>query len=258
MDILSVLGVAFGGGGLVIGLYQYRKQKEMERRIERKDDLKGFADTLEEIDEWIEEFESQLRDPGKESAVLYRTRDLFKEYYTHYSLTDEFPEAKLSICYFKSEQKKLEIGSPEEFMEAIDEDKSPVITLELPEIEAKGEDNTFVHLDRVFSGGRKFLYQHSKFSDQHYEYLDEFAPGLLQELESEIENVIERCVEEAFSHEPYPKMSSLNSETIDDVAESCIEQILFYDGLEDDLDRISELRQEVNDTRKRALQTSYS
>lgn len=257
MDLLSLLGAGFGAGGLLVGLYQYRKQKEMEKRIQRKEELREFAEELKEVHQWLSEFESRLRKSGRKSNVWHDCRDFLKEYSTHESVTGEYPEAELSVFQFIDETQRKSIDNSGEFMYETDAGEMPTIALEFQAEDFHPTDQSYVFLNRLFSGGSKFIYQVDYIYDRNSEYLDEFCPQLLTEIELQIQGIVQNCVEEAFSHVPYPELQS-DVESIDEWATWLIEEILLYDRIEEDLNELSELIADLEDTRKRALQTSYS
>lgn len=258
MDILSLLGVAFGAGGLIIGVYQYKKQQKMEKRLERKEELREFADILEDLHEPLTKFESDLRESGEGSQFWHDARNFFKEYTAHLELSGSFPDTEVSVFRYVEDGKRVDIEDSSEFMHYTKNGDMPTIALELQGVDGHSTDQTFVFLDRAFAGGAQYLYRINALSQEHSDYVDEFSPDLITAIEDKVHDIIQKCVDESFRHSPSCKIYYEDCDSIDEWANWVVDELLMYEGIEDDLDELSDLMEELEDTRKRALQTSYS
>lgn len=152
----------------------------------------------------------------------------------------------------------MSVDDPEEFLRTVKMLESATISLELEYIIENSGDQTFIHLDEVFSEAMKYIFRIQANPPENIDYMEKFSPELFDNLERCIDKILKECVKEAFANEPHPDIDLEEHEDIDKCAEAIISEILYYEGLMNDLEELSEIIEEIDDVRKRSLQISYS
>ena len=110
--LLTILGVMITGGAT---LHQYHKNKRLENRLERKEDLREFADSLPELNDWMVEFRDNLSNSAQGTSVWYDTRNFCKEYLSREQLGED-PRIRLSIFQYKEGGTRVSVDNPDEFI----------------------------------------------------------------------------------------------------------------------------------------------
>lgn len=107
MDIVEISGISLTILGLIVtgaaAMHQYQKNKRLENRLERKEDLREFADLLREINGYMTGFRDDLTNFAHGTSVWHDARGFSKEYLSRKQL-DEDPRYAFQYFNIKKEE----------------------------------------------------------------------------------------------------------------------------------------------------------
>lgn len=258
MNLIGILGVLFGAAGVVIGLYSRYKQRNLEKRIERKEDLKDIVEDLDEVIGWMEDFRDELSGPKNNVAAWTKFRDFCKDILGYHHFSEESVKIKVSVFQFVEGGERKSIADEKVAVNLYEESDSPTISIEIEDKEGYSEEILFMHLDEYFQGAAKFKFRKGTLKRGNEELIEEFCAGLLSDIDSQVTTILENCYREAIRTKPFLEVDPSNYENIDDIALNMYEEVIIYDGIEEDIDELSTLIDDLKETRQAALQTSYS
>lgn len=258
MSLIGILGVLFGAMGVIIGLYSRYKQRELEKRIERKEDLKDVVESLDKVIEWMEDFQEGLSSPKNDIAAWVELEDFCKDVLGYHHLSNNTVTISISVFQFVEGGERKPINDEEIAVNLYDKNDSPTISIEIEDVEGYSEETCFMHLDMYFRGAGKFKFQKGSLKREHEELIEEFCAGLLSDIDSQITTILENCIREALKNEPSLEVDPDNYKNLEGIAFDIYETAIRYDGIKGDLDDLDDLIDDLKKTRQSALQTSYS
>lgn len=258
MDVIGLLGVFFGAGGLLIGLYSQYKQKKFEKRLEQKEELRELTEILEEFVDRLENLHLSLSTPlerrGLHKELVEFGKDIIS--YNHSSAEDVIIE--VSVHTWEGENKK-QIASTDEALEEFKPSGNlAFISLAIDGGQDYYDEEIFCQLDKALDGLARVKFMIEGMDEEQKELMEELKPGLINEVETLLDTILVNVFEEALDTEPRLEYDPDDFEDVNELILHLFTACIVYDDLTADLEELADLIDEVEAVRKSALQTSYS
>lgn len=88
--------------------------------------------------------------------------------------------------------------------------------------------------------------------------LDQFSPGLMMRLEEQVDTILSNSIENALQSTPQISYDPDHYENLHEMEVDIFEEVLIYNGIDDYLSDLYDIINELEETRKSIVQTSYS
>lgn len=281
MTPISIASLVVGIAALLLAISSKRKQKKaeerqkeliekqdrIENRIEQKEELREMAEAITSVVTWTKEFRDHLSPyseydgvphPDHHSTLWGQLYHLSKDAIGYSHLTSGPATISISVFNFVGDEEKVPIEDASEAIDLYDNNRSPTISLTLDDDVGYSQDVLFCHLDQAFFGAGKFKARQQNIREPHGELINEFSPGILDELEDQLDTIIQGCTQEALNSQPDIEIEPSKFDRVDDIAEFLFTTVMWYDGIEQDIEKLAKLIDELEKTRDNVLQTSYS
>lgn len=226
-NIVTILLEIIAPPSLIIAIYSYRKQriaekrqkkakeraKELDRkvtetqemyedRLRREEDLRKMADSLQSVIDWMETFSENMYSRSDPSTTIYASRNalwpclhqLCKDILTYKYEYGEVPYIEISVFQFLEEGEKNPIKDANKAVDLYSQYESPTISVVLRDEKGYADDLIFCHLNDSFEEVMKFKYQKEQLLKEYEELLDQFSPGILSQLETQVDTILRRSI----------------------------------------------------------------
>jgi len=256
MDVSVLLGISISVFGIIIAIASFLKQKNLEKRIKKKEEFKEIAKELENFEDKINFLNDILNNPFKDEDLYHQLKFLAKDIiaYKHDTGRNSTiiinPRVEDSSSNRESTVKKV-IENGEQWVDLLGKDEVYIST-DMWRKEETGMAYGFDlpnHIDICFH-----LLKEIK---KHEEILNEFKPGFTQKLE----DCIERIAYKIFSSIIEKNKLSIDPDkfnTVDDMVREIYFALINYNNLKPILDELKEIIDDVEQVRRDLLRTSYS
>lgn len=255
MNIIGILGVIFGAAGFAVAVYSQYKQRKFEEQFERKEELRDMAETLKDIIEIGQNIRKSYYDFTTHDDLVGQIRMVARGALAVHHSTDSNPTVALDEVRIRVDGQDVAINSAEDALEAR-KDAGNIIhkSMYLPGAE---DDMKYVLADHLRHVGAVYR-SIDNIQESHPELIEQFDSSLLDEFEHTFDNlllgsygqIIQKKDGVVFNPEEFDSTAALEEELF--------QEFYWYDGIEDDLDNLSQLIERAEDIRKSAVQTSYS
>lgn len=261
-----IIGVIIGSASLGIAIYSVLKQQKLEKRLKEKDRLKNLAKQLGPPINWrINAILNEIRNPFNDEDLSLSLQSLSQAI-----ISKAFDENK-DIVNLTTETK---IGVKE--MTKLGKEKEQKQTKYFP-IE-KGEDvikylergECYISVDCELGDGvlsydvayflfriPYFLSDLDKLEAEFGDLIEEFSPGLLKYLRDCTEEILMIAIDSAI-HSKEMEVNTKEFTKTDDIGLWIYRRIIGSDELKPYLDKLEELKRELESLRNTLLTTSYA
>jgi hypothetical protein len=259
------IGVIFGilgSAAFVLSIYSVIKQRKLERRLKEKERLKNLAKQLKGYTNWhINNILDEIRNPLNDGGLSLSLQDISKEI-----LSKAFDENK-EIVNFTTEIKGIELTKPSKEKE---QEKTKYFPIEREEdvtnfLERSGR---YISVNYEF-GGVLFEVESSLFEIPYFlsdldklekefgDIIEEFKPGLLKNLKDCAEEVFMIAMDSAI-HSKEMEVNTKEFTKTDDISLWIYRKVTGSEKLKLHLDKLEELKRELENLRNALITTSYA
>ncbi|USZ69095.1 hypothetical protein NGM10_04990 [Halorussus salilacus] len=258
MDVIGLLGVFFGAGGLLIGLYSQYKQKKFEKRLEQKEDLREIAEVLAEFVDHLEKLHLSLSAPLERRGLQKELVGFGKEIISYNHASEEAPVIEVSVYTWEGENRKEIVSTNEVLEEYRPSGNLAFISLTIEGGQDYYDEEKFCQLDKVLDGLGRLKFIIAGLDKEQKELMEQLQPGLISEVETLLNTILTNIFEEALETESRIECDPDDFEDVNELVLYLFTNCIVYDELTADLEELADVIDEVEEVRKSALQTSYS
>lgn len=251
MALTEVVSIFVGVGGLGVGAYSYYRQRETTLRKQRLNELAEDLNDLREELEWLRDgYESPL----SRTDLAHQLDLLAKDCLAFKHETGKPPIVKVAGTTGEQPFKNKE--------QALDKYRSEhgYASVSL-RIDPRGTD----YDTRIIYG----IYDHlfrlpqtyqtlEQIQEHHKGTLEEFEPGLYGEIEESLNQIILESHGVVLESLGGTEIDPDHYENVASISEAIFDHFWRYEGIEDDLQDLSEKIEKLEETRTTILQASYS
>jgi hypothetical protein len=259
VDLVAIAGVIFGAAGLCIGLYSQYKQKKFERQFERKQELQHLSEDLEDLRHRLEIFIQTLENPENDEDTLFDLRNLSRDVlaYSHSTETPATVQVTRLVALSGGEEKE-EIETVEQGIDACRQGNKIFSTIAIQDTgDVFSESFAYSLGAPVMSLGR--IYDEvDSVKEAHQELLSQFAPELLAEIESTMDEVTAGILQNMIEGKEGVEVDPSDYEDASLIILGIYDKLIRYENIEGEISQLEEFNQEIEDLRTTVLQTSYS
>ena len=250
MAIIESASILFGLGGLAVGAYSAIQSKRDSRRKTR---LKQLSEKLDEVRSRMERVEN-LESPYGHFDTAASLDDIAKSVVAYSYENDENPRVILSGGL----NDDVNINNGQQALDHYKQENDWVsvrLTLGDPNVSF----NTYNQgiNDHLFYLGTCYEVL-DEIQEDYIDILEEFAPKLHEKIESHLDRMIKMAHGNVIKHSNGIEIDPEEYDTAKEIGEEIFRFYWYYDGINQDLRKLSKLIDEVEDSRTTILQASYS
>lgn len=168
--------------------------------------------------------------------------------------TNEIPVIKVEGVTTGLGKGKKDIENPQEAIESLKQGERVYIS-----VMVEGSERNVVY---TFSKSLGLIYwaydDIEKIESEHKELLESFDKDSLDKFESLSEDVVYNIVKNAELVKSGAEINPDNYESISELEKDIYDTVISYKGIEEDVEKLNNLLNEVGETRKTIVQTSFS
>lgn len=242
---------------VLLSLYSIYRNRDLRKQFERKEKLGELADKIATLEERLERFQSLIGDPTAErdfSIILFQ---ISRETLAFEHTSDQLPKFVLKYGVRDTEL--------DDNLDVFGEEDSPTDYLKgggnmWPDFRIEQSEES--HLGNALDLNFPFALIGDAYSvideleEEHGELVEEFDPGFLSELESHLDAIVSGMFRSA--HYATVEVDPDEFEDADEIGLFVFKELFYYDGISEDLDGLTDQRDDLNELRQLVLQTSYS
>lgn len=210
MAVIEFIGLIVGVGGIGFGIYQYQRAKRVDKR---KDRLRELSESLDNIRDRSERFQTRYTDPLSDVDLDHQIDLLAKSVLAFKYISDQTPQIRM-----KSESEERGIQNKRQALDKFKEQNTWVdITLFLDDSGTDYHDDLSYSLDEHFLLVPNLYLLINEIRQESIDIIEEFDPGLLDELESIIDEIVVEAHGKAISHEDGFEFEPDKYDTLEDM-----------------------------------------
>lgn len=265
--LIGILGVIFGAGGLAVGMYSYRKQKEFEEKqrrfeeqLERKEELRALAEALGELRDDLDFWCSLIEEPRDFEDVDNGLYNLERDILSYRHSTKEAPRVYISDITAGDFTEGEQLYSTKDVMHYLQNTNESVLLR--VQVGDKQPENLllssyYVFWDIISMAG--FPFRRIQFIREEYEeLLQQFDKNLMNDVETTAGNLLRNLLDRVFETKEGKVIDPSDYENTHEMGDHLYRYFLFYDGVLEDAEVLREEINRINRLRNDLLQTSYS
>lgn len=251
MALTEVVSILVGVGGLGVGAYSYYRQRETKQRKQR---LNGLAEELNDLREGLEWVRDGYESPLTKTDLANQLNMLSKDCLAFKHETGKSPVVKLAGAsedeIFKNKEQALDKYRTENTWAKVNLTIDPRGT-DYDSRLVYGIYDHLLHLPKTYQ-------TLDEIQEHHKGTLEEFDPGLYDEIEESLNQVIGESHAAVLENLDGIEIRPDDYENVGQISESIFNHFWWYDGIESDLQDLSEKMERLEETRTMILQASYS
>jgi hypothetical protein len=251
MALTEVVSILIGAGGLGVGAYSYYRQRESKQRKQRLNEL---AEQLNDLREGLEQVRDGYESPLSKTDLAYQLDLLAKDCLAFQHKTGEPPTVKLAGAFeeeiFKNKEQALDKYRSENTWAKVNLTIDPHGT---------DYDSRLVYpiYDHLLFLSRTYQTL-AEIQEHHKGTLEEFEPGLYDDIEGNLNQVIRESHGTVLDNSDGKEIEPDEYESVEYISEAIFNHFWRYEGIESDLQELSEKIGKLEETRTMILQASYS
>lgn len=255
VEILTLAGVVFGGIAVLIAVYSRIKQQDVERQLKRKEELSDIAELLYDLIQSIKTARNVLDDPLGHPDLSTQLDQLGKEVLAIHHETEQEVPVIVNNFELVSDENEYQIDDWDKLKDNIL--TGGHVSLNLTVNHERTTVNTFP-ISEFFFVILPAYEKLDKLRREHGEILDEFEPGLLDDIEDQLDSVTRGIAENIIDMRDGSEYDPEEYESNNMLAVSIYFDFLLYEKWGDDYRSIAELSERIEEVRSKILQASYS
>lgn len=242
------------------------KQENLEKQLERKDSLREMANDMRSVIEWMNTFSEGMSRRSDPDETPYDTRytvwpclrHFCKDLLAYKHQYNSTPDIRVSVYTRAEGGEQVPIKSPDEAINSYENHDIPAISISIDDKQGYADQVIFCHLNKAFEGAETLKCRMSPFKKEHGDMLDQFSPGLMMRLEEQVDTILSNSIENALQSTPQISYDPDHYENLHEMEIDIFEEVLIYNDIGDDLSDLYDIINELEETRKSIVQTSYS
>ncbi|WP_156224411.1 hypothetical protein [Haloferax gibbonsii] len=244
--------VGIGLSIIAVGISLHTKYQQRQ-----KDKLRELANKLKRVQDDLQCIEREVTNPRTHEDIELSLTDIPREML---ACKHELGKDNISIFTevttgFRSDSN--DVPDPDKLSNKIRSDEPYLVEVKIGDRSEMYLSERNFMIDDPFRYSSRALTELSDIEEEFGTTIDEFNDSLIPELKSRLESIIRRHSEHIIHNDEFTLQVS-QYESTEEMGTAVFEQIYYYDGIEEDLEGLSEVYDEVEDLRTTILQTSYS
>lgn len=253
--VIAVISGLFGLAGVYLGLKSRNKLSKLESQLEKKKELSEMAELLEEISNSMETAHDSLNNPWSWEDLHNDLRGLARSITAYYHESNE--EAVVDLTLSSGYGEDAVVYEDTEHILENYKDEYPYLHAYPPKTE--GSDWNFLYsLGYSFRFLASCLDSIDELEEQYEDEISEFDRQVIDDSRTLIENIVENISKNVLENEGSVNINPDEYGRVEDISISIYHECLFYEGIESDLDELSELVDRIEKLRLQIVQASYS
>lgn len=256
-DILQVFSVVLAAAALAVAIYSRRKQRKVEKRLNRKEDLKSLADDLDDLRLYSEDLESNLRNPFNHDDLAMHLSSAARELLAVNHDSSQTPEVEYNLS-IESDTEQIKPADPDELLDNLKQNTRIHLSIAVGSTIDEYDGYFGGSIDQALWPADGFYDSLSDAKESHPELLDEFDTGIISDIEEKVDSIIIALAIEIIEIDEPVDFPVHEYEGTREISQAVFETAFYYNGIEEDLNELSNLNNQLADLRADVLQVSYS
>ena len=257
MQFGTAAGLALSSAALLVAIKSKIDQRQLQEQLNRKAALEELAQDLSSLVNWIEQGLLLLENPTEWEDLRGQLRLLSNAVISHHHSTNEPVTIQYSFHVLKDGERE-EIPHSERLLEIIRSNELPQIYLNIQGSEEMFEQPLSYPVGDFYRFGVHIFESVDEIEQKNGRVLKEFSPDLIDEVESATECLFGNTAASVLQNEGEIVINPDNYSDATEVWEQIYSELLFYDGIEEDIERLEDSIGELEETRKSLIRTSFS
>jgi hypothetical protein len=273
VDVVGLAGVTIGAAAVLLAAYSVYNQRKsqgqlnqvqkhterLQEQMDRKDNLRNLAEGLQRLISTLDKARSGIVHPRTSEDTNLEFRDLGRDILAFQHGTGENPTLKLTKLETGGED-SIEINNVDQALDIAKRTNHSILL----HLKLTGANHGNLNLSQSYLIWDAITYINISYDVLDWldanqkEVLNEFDNEILDRVERTIDTIFKGIIQNAIERKSGQQFNPDDYSEPAELAEDVFHYFLYYDGIEEDVESLSNKIDELQALRLRIMQTSYS